>query len=85
MANIFERMCDGQDMTGVALSDYEPYQLAGYMLRHYPGDPIGALGIYRNNLEIGLVLYSITLTLLEGFKGDKRDEMLRSISKQVGY
>lgn len=85
MANIFERLCRGQDMTDVALSDYEPYQLAGYMLRYYPGDPIGALGIYKDNLEIGLVLYSITLTLLEGFKGDKRDEKLRSVPQQVGY
>lgn len=76
MQNVFERICAEEQTEGKALSDYEPYQLAAYMLRNYPGDPIGALKLYKDNLDVGVVLYSITRTLLEGSRRVKRDEML---------
>ncbi len=73
MNNVFERLAEGEDLTGVPFSDYEPRQLVAYVLRAFPGDPFGALKTMRDSLEIGVVKYNITLLLLEGFKGVKRD------------
>lgn len=73
MRSVFERVADGDNLDEVPLSDYEPYQLAAYMLRCYPGDPTGALKIYSDNHEIGDILYRTTLSLLEGFKSVKRN------------
>ncbi len=73
MRSVFERVASDDALDGIQLSDYEPYQLAAYMLERYPGDPTGALKIYKDNHEIGFILYSTTLSLLEGFKSVKRN------------
>lgn len=76
MGNVFQRACEGRDLDSKPVADYEPFEMAAYVTKLYPGDPIGALKIYRDNCEIGNVLYCVTKTLLEGLKVDKRDEML---------
>lgn len=81
MQSVFERVSKDDRLEGVPLADYEPYQLVAHLRRAYPGDPKGALEILKNNLEIGFVLYSVTLTLLEGLDSVKGNEMLRGLSK----
>lgn len=73
MRSVFERVASDDDLKDVQISDYEPYQLAAYMLEYYPGDPTGALKIYHDNHEIGFILYRTTLSLLEGFESVKRN------------
>ncbi len=75
MKSVFERLADVdfESLKDKHLSDYEPYQLAAHMLKHYPGDPIGALKSSRSNYEIGTVLYEQTYDLLEGYLGAKRN------------
>ena len=73
MKSVFERACDISKLEGVPLADYKPYELVAYVRRAYPGDPKGALKILRDNIEIGDILYSVTLTLLEGLDSVKRN------------
>lgn len=76
MQNVFLRRFDKEAVKGLPLSDYKPEQLVAHLIQHYPGDPIGALQNMMDNYEVGYLLYNTTLTLLEGFRSDKRDEML---------
>ena len=73
MSNVFERLAKDDDLTGVLLGDYEPRQLVAYVLKAYPGDPSGALKAMRDNHEIGSVNCNVALSLLEGYKGVKRN------------
>lgn len=75
MPNVFERLASYDDLEGVPLADYEPYQLASHMLKNYPGDPGGALRVYYDNHEVGFILYNTTLTLLEGMDSVKRNKV----------
>ena len=73
MRNIFQRSTNLSKLENVPLSDYKPYELAAYVTKAYPGDPIGALNMLSDNHEIGTVLYTTTKILVEGLQGVKRD------------
>lgn len=73
MRSVFERRVDITNMKDMPLSAYRPEQLCAYLLRAYPNDPIGALRLMREKLEIGSVLAQSTRLLLEGVVNDKRD------------
>lgn len=79
--DIFRRMTENEDLSGVDLSDYKPYQLAAHVLKAYPGDPLGALKLLRDSYEIGFILYESTVALLEGSNYAKRDSGLYLISQ----
>lgn len=73
MESVFERVANGDNIDGIPLYQLQPYQLAAYVQRVYPGDSKGALRILRDNHEIGGVLYDITLALLEGVESAERN------------
>lgn len=80
MKNVFQRLVD-LDKLDKELFDYTPVELAAYMTTHYPGDPTGALDVFRDNVEIGRVLAQQTRTLLEGWRNDKRDRVYQELSQ----
>lgn len=73
MRDVFRRLAAYDNLDGVSLSDYEPYQLVAYVKSLYPGDPAGALKILKDNHEIGFLLYNISLLLLEGSQSVERN------------
>ena len=73
MNSVFERIANEDNMDGIPLYKYKPYQLAAYVQRLYPGDSKGALRVLRDNHEVGTVLYNVTLALLEGLESAERN------------
>lgn len=73
MKNVFQRHYDMSKLESVPLADYEPGELVAYLTNAYPGDPIGALNLLKDNNEIGSVLYNTTKLLVEGLQGVKRE------------
>ena len=73
MKTIFERKVDLKQLEGVSLADYKPTELCAYILKEYPGNPLGALRCMRDNVEIGNVLGEQTRVLLEGVIDVKRN------------
>lgn len=83
--NVYERVYNVEDLKDKPLSDYEPGELVAYLLKAYPGDPIGALKMLRDNYDVGFVLGESTLILLEGLQSAKSNKEFGNIPKQVYY
>ena len=73
MKNVYQRSYNLEDLKSKPISDYSAEELVALLTTAYPGDPIGALKIHLDNLEIGYVLYNKTKVLLEGLQGVKRN------------
>lgn len=73
MKNVYQRSYNMECLKDKPVSDYSPEELVAFVTTAYPGDPLGALKIYIDNLEIGYVLYAKTKVLLEGLQGVKRN------------
>ena len=67
MKSVFERIVNLDDVKDIPLAEYSPKELCAFILHTYPNDPVGAVKLMRENLEIGDVLGSQAQLLLEGF------------------
>jgi hypothetical protein len=67
MKSVFERIVDLEAIKDIPLAEYSAKELCAYILHTYPKDPLGALNLMREKLEIGNVLGEQTELLLEGF------------------
>lgn len=70
--DIFIRTVDLKSLENKQTSDFTIEELVAYLLNKYPNDPLGALSIMSNNLEVGSVLSSRAKIILERIGYDKR-------------
>lgn len=71
-ANVFVRVVDLEAIKDLPLSNYDVKQLTAYLIQNYPNDPIGALSLMVQNLEVGYVVSSRVRLILERVGYDKR-------------
>lgn len=70
--NVFIKSVDLEAIKDLPLSSYDVKQLTAYVLNKYPNDPLGALSLMVQNLEVGYVVSSRTRIILERAGYDKR-------------
>lgn len=70
--DVFIRTVDLKSLENKQTSDFTIEELVAYLLSKYPNDPLGALSIMSNNLEVGSVLSSRAKIILERIGYDKR-------------
>ena len=70
--NLIMRSVDISHLGNIPLSDYSEMELVKHLITTYPNDPHGALGLLRDNFEIGSILYQKASLILEGMNYVKR-------------
>lgn len=78
--NIFQRQHKLSTLKEKPFASYTPGELVSYCTTAFPGDPIGALRVMRDNYEIGMILYEETNTLLEVMQNVKRNKTRKTVS-----
>lgn len=80
MKSVFERIVNLDEVRDIPLSEYSPKELCAFILRTYPNDPVGAIKLMRENLEVGDILGNQTQLLLEGYINVNRNETINGVS-----
>lgn len=78
--NIFERVNPLDNIKRKEFSDYTASELCSYILHTYPTDPLGALQVMIDNVEVGLVLGRTAKLLLEGYLDAERKSNKENLS-----
>ena len=66
--NIFSIVAPIAEIKDKEFSDYTVNELCSYIVTLYPEDPLGALKIMMDNLQVGYVLGNKAKFILEGYK-----------------